>query len=56
MSPRPRLSEPVSVLAFALAGFLLALAFIYVLLTTTTAEERMNFYDSLGQSTNVRWR
>ena len=49
--------EPISLLAFAIAGFILALGFIYVMIAYgTTEHERSNFYDSLGKSTNIRWR
>ena len=50
-------SEPVSLLWCALAGLILALGFIYAMIAYgPTEHERANFYDSLGKSTNIRWR
>ena len=50
-------SEPVSLLWCALAGLIAALVFIYAMIAYgPTEHERMNFYDSLGKSTGIRWR
>ena len=50
-------SEPVSLLWCAIGGLIFALVFIYAMIAYGPTEyERMNLYDSLGKSTNVRWR
>ena len=56
MKPRIDLSEPQCLIGVVVVGLLAALLFWGIVTATTTPEERLNFYDSLGQSTNVRWR
>lgn len=50
------LSEPHNLWVWALVGLVCALFFWWAVTATTTTEERMNLYDSMGKSTNIRWR
>ena len=59
MTRRPRLdlTEPQSLLLWAVLGFIGAIVFITVMVRYGPTEaERSNFYDSLGKSTHIRWR